>query len=347
MTDTCCVVCGKPMPDQAYACTRCGVDKPRGHLDAIADMTPAARDIAHGLSRHGGGSGGSGVPESRLPLDLAATAKLDGAQGVLTTWARHIAETRQGATWVSTAYGDPVVEASLWLAGQLEWMRHRREVDEFLTDVAAAARVVRGLARGPSEQKYLGPCGAPTRPVTEADRLVEEYGDDPSVGLVVNYAPCEGDVYAYRGAHTGRCRTCGAEVATADRQAWLDGETRTHAFTARDIAEAYGVNVKTIRTWASRPRPDTGEPPLASWWRTAAGLVTPWIEPVLDPDLTGDAMKERLGEISDEIEARGGRLHYVGDVLDLAAADAVRRAEQQSKRARRAAEQTDTKETAA
>jgi hypothetical protein len=307
MTD--CVKCERPMADQAYACTACR-DRTAEQLDAIADATPAARDIAHGLSRHAGGSGSSGKPESRLPLDLAATSKLDAVQGSLTTWARHIAETRHGATWGPA--GDPVVAAARWLRGQLEWMRHRREAGEFLSDVAAAVRVVLGIARGPAEQKYLGPCGAPIPPEPRqpGEELVATWVDEA----------CQGDVYAYRGARTGRCRTCGAEVATSEREAWLDGEVRGHAFRAAHIADAYGVNVKTIRTWASRPRPDTGVPPLASYWRTEAGLLTPWTE-------TDDEA---------ETEARGPRLHYVGDVLDLAAADAVRRAEQQSRRARRA-----------
>jgi hypothetical protein len=81
------------MPDQAYACSGCAY-RAGDQLHDIADMADAARDVAHGLSTRSGGSNGSGKPGSRLPLDLAATSKLDAVENTLSTWARHIAETR-------------------------------------------------------------------------------------------------------------------------------------------------------------------------------------------------------------------------------------------------------------
>jgi hypothetical protein len=306
------------MPDQAYACTGCS-ERAGEQLARIVDMVPAARDVAHGQARHGS-SGGGGF-EARLPLNLGATQRLDAIQNALTTWARHIAAERQGATWVFM--NDAVLEAALWLGGSgghLEWIRHRPEADEFLADVAAAARVITGIVRGPAAQRYLGPCGAPTES-WEAESVST---DGPGTEA------CDGDVYGRQGASTGTCRTCKAEVAQAERRAWLDGEVRARAFRASEVAEAYGVNVNTIRSWAARGQ-------LRSYWRTTAGLTVEWADPPLDDTLTGEALKQRLGEISDEIRDRGGRLHYVGDVLDLAAADAARRAEEQAKRARRAA----------
>lgn len=315
-----CACCGKPLADGAYACVTCGITKPGEQLRTLADMVPAARDIAHGLSRRGG-EGAGGKPGSRLPLDLGATSRLDAVEAVLTKWVDHIGPIRGHTRPWFTHTGDPINIAATWLTPQLEWMRHRpdQEPDEdgntwgaqqFLADVAAAARVVAGIARGPSAQRYLGPCGAEIdvpecNPIRHAPDCPEDCG-------IRQF--CDGDIYAREGASTGRCRTCGAEVSTDLRRAWLDGEVRAHAFTARDIADAHGINVKTIRTWATRGV-------LASYWRTEGGLVTPWVN-------TDD---------EDEIQARGGRLHYVGDVLDLAAADAARRAEQQATRARRAA----------
>lgn len=332
MSENLCACCGKPLADGAYACVTCGITKPGEQLRQIADMTPAARDVAHGLSRRGGGGAG-GKPGSRLPLDLGATSRLDAVEVVLTKWINHIGPIRGHTRPWFTHTGDPIGIAATWLTAHLEWMRHRpdQEPDEdgntwgaqqFLADIAAAARVVAGIARGPAEQRYLGPCGA---------LVVENYERTEHDGIIDESATtreCDGDIYAREGAPTGYCRTCGADVPTDLRRAWLDDEVRAHAFTARDIADAHGINVKTIRTWATRGL-------LASYWRTGAGLVTPWIDPVLDPALKGDDMETRLGQISDEIQARGGRLHYVGDVLDLAAADAARRAEEQAKRARR------------
>jgi hypothetical protein len=267
------------MEDQAYACQHCGVTKPAGQLQQIADMIPAARDVAHGLSRHADGPGGSQKPGSRLPLDLGTTAKLDGVQTVLAGWARHVLEER-GST--ATHVGDDLILHAAWyLQTQLEWLRHRPEVDEFLGDVAAAARIIAGIARGPVAQRYLGPCGA------ESTFDLQ--------GLAVT-AVCDGDVYAREGASVGRCRTCKAEVSTWERQAWLDGLVRSQAFRAAEIAQAYGVNVNTIRSWATR------------------------------------------GQLLEHGRDREERpLYNVGEVLDLAAADAARRASEQAKRARRAA----------
>jgi hypothetical protein len=328
------------MPDQAYADQHCA-DRATNQLDDIADMTPAARDIATGQAHHGGTGGGSGKPGSRLPFDLTATAKLDGCLAALTSWVDRIAAVRGTTRPWFTHHGDPLATAATWLTQHVEWMRHRPDVADFLTDVEACTRVVRGLARGPAEQRYLGPCGATLCTLcghVETNHACE--GDIP-------VWTCDGDVYVRGTATTGRCKTCGTEVARAEREAWLDGEVRQHAYRAAQIAEAYGVNVNTIRTWSTRPRRDTGEPPLPSYWRTAAGLVTPWTEPAITEDLADEQRAEREKEIAAELAARGPRLHYVGDVLDLAAADAAQREETRSRRARREATRAAQTEDAA
>jgi hypothetical protein len=179
---------------------------------------------------------------------------------------------------------DPIATVAAWLAGHVEWMRHRPECDEFMADVEACARIVAGIARGPASQRYLGPCGA-QQPPTEYG-IAQGFSDGGC---------CVGDIYAREGAQRGACRTCGATVGVEDRRAWLDAEVRSHAFRAVEIAQAYGVNANTIRSWAAR------------------GQLVPH------------------GHDSD-----GRPLFNVGDVLDLAAADAARRATEQAKRARRA-----------
>ena len=318
MTPTC-VRCKREMPDQAYACRSC-TDRAERHLAEIVDMTPPARDVAHGQARRGTGGGSTGKPGSRLPIDLRSSARLDAVQAQLTKWVDHIG-TERGTTrpWF-TNHGDPIVTAAHWLANHLEWMRHRTNADEFLTDVDACARVVRGIARGPVDQRYLGPCGALILP--ESDETGPEVGRDGN--------ECAGDVYGPQGGSTGSCRTCGARVSQDERRAWLDAEVRQHAYRAAQIEDAYGVDAGQIRVWAARGQ-------LRGYWITEAGLTAEWTDPGLDPALTGEELKARLGEIADEIQARGPRVFYLGDVLDLAAAQAVRRAEAQAKRARREA----------
>jgi hypothetical protein len=92
MSDPICVRCARPLADGAYVCDRCASQTAQ-KLAEIADLSGPSRDTAYGLSRRSSG-GGSGKPGSRLPLDLTAMAKLDGVQAALTTWVRHICETR-------------------------------------------------------------------------------------------------------------------------------------------------------------------------------------------------------------------------------------------------------------
>jgi hypothetical protein len=109
---------------------------------------------------------------------------------------------------------------------------------------------------------------------------------------------CEGDIYAREGAATGYCRTCGADVPTDLRRAWLDDEVRAHAFRAAEIEEAYGVKANLIRQWATPAR----------------NLVQ-----VHGHDRDGRA------------------LYLLSHVLDVAAQQRAKQAEAQAKRARREA----------
>lgn len=301
------------MSDVAYCCPLC-VSQAAENLSRVTEYTPAARDVAQGQSRRSGG-GGSGKPGSRLPLDLGAMARLMAVQGELTTWARHVAEERGMPAWDGSESPDYLIRAARYLAAHLEWMRHRPEADEFMTDVDACARVMRGLARGPAEQRYLGPCEAEVPPSVADGRCLEGVPAQAEDGKVVHsligepcraYGECEGDVYGHMGGHMGTCRTCGAHVNQDERRAWLDAEVRGWAYRAAEIAEAYGVNVKTIRSWAGRGQ-----------------LVA-----------HGHDAQERP-------------LYNLGEVLDLAAGDAARREEARATRARRAAAKAAESEEAA
>ena len=192
----------------------------------------------------------SGKPGSSLPIDLGATSRLDAVQNTLTTMAREIADTR-GAEIVFKRSGDrlvpdPIVEAAKWLSGQMEWVRHAADGYEpyairVLEEIEAAARVLRSVARGPAERVYLGPCGA------DLSLFTIETG-------VGNGGTCDGDIYGLPGGEKGRCRTCGAHVDQAERRAWLDEQVAERAYRAAHIADAYRINVKTIRSWADRGR---------------------------------------------------------------------------------------------
>jgi hypothetical protein len=305
MSDNLCVRCDRPTPD-GYACSSCAY-RAGDQLHELADMAPAARDVAHGLSRRAGGSGGSGKPGSRLPFDLGATSKLDAVQNRLSTWVGEVAHGRSRPIPAPRHLDDdPIVLWARWLAGHVEWIRHTDDADRFLTEVDECLRAVRSIARGPSEQKYLGPCGAVVQFETcpESTKgmclsMLEGFARCDEGECV--HAPdqlCTGDVYASRGSRTGRCRVCGAEVSTDERAAWLDGEVRSRAFRASEIEDAFGVNANLIRQWATPAR----------------GLIQ-----VHGQDRNGRA------------------LYLLSQVLDIAAGQAAKRAEAQAKRARREA----------
>lgn len=357
MSQAICVRCGGEVDGTAYVDTRC-TDRARAQLAEIADMVGAARDIATGQARHSGSGGGSGKPGSRLPLDLAATAKLDGVTAALGSWLRLVVAERGTDTADVSHWGDPIEGIAVKLGNHMEWLRHQRFADEFLTDVEAAARVVRGLARGRAEQRYLGPCGAEGTwpggcPAMCAchdgpGRRCDELLNCTTVGCAHRgewAGTCEGDVYAIvhsdgTTARSGRCKTCEAEVETSERRVWLDAEVRQYAYRAAQIADAYGLSDDTIRSWASRGK-------LPSYWVTDAGLTVPWTDPEIDPDLKGAERAAREAEVAIELKARGPRVHYVGDVLDLAAAAAAWRESERAKRARRAAAKAAESEEAA
>lgn len=172
ISDNLCVRCGRPTPD-GFADVVCAVTRPHGQLAELLELLPAARDVAHRQARRGSGGGASGKPGSSPPIDLGATARLDAVQNVLTTWARAIAEERGvnlaeinggGLTWLSRSpqwvdqlrgLRDDLGAIAGWLQGHLEWMRHRPEVDEFLTDVDASVRVIRRVADPERDRKVV------------------------------------------------------------------------------------------------------------------------------------------------------------------------------------------------
>lgn len=292
MTASTCVICGAPTPD-GYACVR-ETRRAAGHLREIGDSLTAARDIAHGQARLGETSGGPGHAGPRMELDLAATARLDAIQRELGGLARIIGEERHAPIADVSHWDDPIEGLTVRIGAHLEWLRHHPAVDEHYAVIAACARVLRGIVAGPAAQKFLGPCGAPRRcEGLEPDDWPEGDCGNHEPHDAHDREPCDGDVYGRSGSAAGRCKTCGAEYDQGARRAWLDGEVRQYAYTAKEISDAYGLNVNTIRSWLHR------------------GLLV------------------AHGEM-------GGRpLLNLGQVLDLAVADAARRETYRAERARR------------
>jgi hypothetical protein len=223
-----CVICDRPTPD-GYACVACAVDRPRQLLAEITDMLGAATDVAHRQARHGTGGGASGKPGSALPLDLGATARLDAVRTALTTWARHVAEER-GVT-VPTGPQDPIHVAARWMAAHCEWMRHRPEAEQWITDVHKAHRVIRGIAEPGQHRVIVGLCD------------------------------CGKTLYAVAGRQTVTCKDCELTWDVDDSRDALRGHLDDRLVTAAEAAHLAGfldtdrsaVQIrKLVNKWSER-----------------------------------------------------------------------------------------------
>lgn len=310
MTAPTCIVCGSPVADGAYLDNRC-TDRARGQLAEIGRLVEDARAVAYGLSSRHGSSGGSRKPGSRSPGNDDALDALDAVTNALTTIAREIADTRGSQIAVDgPGHPDPLGRVCSWLQGNLEWLRHA--VDDqggpyaagVLDEIEACVRRMRGIVEGPRPKRYLGPCLAPTmedHSVFDGEREWAMFEEGP---------PCEGDVYGTVGGEKGTCRTCGATVKQGERRAWLDDQVRDKAFRLAHIADAYRLNLKTLRDWAT-DRPEV---------RAENGVVI----------RSAKAAKLRVHGT----DRQGKQLFLVGDVLGLAKAAALKRAENEARRDR-------------
>lgn len=234
VTNTCVCGCGRTLID-GYAATDC-TEKARQQLAEIGELVAPARDVAH-RQTSGDGTGGSGVPGSRVPLDLAAGARLDAVQVALTGWARELAESR--SVGVVPDGRDVIVLAAAYIAQSLEIARHKEWIDEMLREIGDCVQAMRDVTAGRRERIYLGTCGAM--------RWIPDPGDD-EFGAEVE---CDGDVYGPPDGITGRCRICKAEYDQGERLAQLGEQVIGKAYRASVIAHAYGLSADTIRSWAT------------------------------------------------------------------------------------------------
>nr|MDT0658047.1 hypothetical protein [Micromonospora sp. DSM 115978] len=222
-----CVICTRPVADQAYACAGCA-DRIARHLAEIADLAPAARAVAAGQTRRGpavGGHGGGGG----LPINLAAGARMDAVTNALGGWVRVVIDERGGRLVLDD--GDPLAAVACWLAGHVEWWRHRQQVDEFAGDVEHAARVLRGVVDGPAARVIVGAC------------------------------ECRTVLYARTGAKVARCRECEREWDVDESREILLRHVDGMLLTAAEIAGLAVVQDpervrpkvrKLINMWAAR-----------------------------------------------------------------------------------------------
>jgi hypothetical protein len=241
MTQPICDLCGRPLPDQGYVCSKCaevvGVD-----LARIVDLAPEVETTVAKLARVGTQLGG-GSKERPLPFDAQAADRADALKNTLSTWARHVAESI-GVQIPPKQPGELGAQlAARFLGERLNWIRHHQEAAECFGDLSRVARQLEAIVGRPPNLRYRGPCWA-------------DLGDVDEVG---DPLLCQEILYIRPGAAVAKCRECGAEYDAADRREWLLKEARStlaHAaliassLTALDMAVAVG----TIYSWANRGR---------------------------------------------------------------------------------------------
>jgi hypothetical protein len=253
-----CDRCGTPVPDTAYVCDRCS-----GQLaQVLSEAAGIVEDAVATAARQARYGTGGRAEDGQLPYNAVAAEAVMVAGNILTTWARHAAETRGTAPGRPQAMAGPLCRAGLgcrhvtcqairshyvphpvtraarWLVTQLEWLRHRREAAEAFVELADACALLRRTADRPPAHWYAGPC-------------LEQLAEEPY--------QCQEDLYALPGAKTVRCRGCGFVHDAAGRKQWLLKEARAALAPAALIARAVStldlaLTPAQIRGWAHRGR---------------------------------------------------------------------------------------------
>lgn len=268
MTDApSCDRCGDRIHDTAYVCGRCA-DWLRVDLELVAKVAGEAWATVARLDRierHGRGlrveeddscdcpqCTSEDEPEGALyptpwPVSLEAGERHDGAVNELTTWVRHVSETRGisgplyatlSASGVQTAH--PLAACATWLTGQLDWLRHRPEAAEAYDALVGACRIIVGVVDRSPDKVLVGQCPC---------QVVREDGEP---------AEC---LYAVRGAGRVTCRSCGTSHDVDSAREQLRRRLDQGLYTAAEIAmlatylgvaQRRDTTRKLINQWASR-----------------------------------------------------------------------------------------------
>ncbi len=286
--------CERPSAD-GYLCHRCTRVLER----ILAELPATLTDLQVTITRQSRTSrGGGGKPtkaaESPLPFDVHASDLADRVRNGLSTWIRHLCESRGVERYHGPAHpvggcqhdscrairaGGPLFDRTedmaTWLVAHIDSIRQDEWAPQLLADLKALQSELRAAVDN-REYRYAGSCRAVQRPVT-ISAAVDGGGERIYPQLEVGAPePCGADLKARVGAKTIVCRECGAEYDADDQAAWIDKASADQIapgpVIAHALAEAgYRVKPATIRNWAERTREwaskaarwKPGDPPLA------------------------------------------------------------------------------------
>lgn len=244
-----CPRCGRPIHDQAYICGPCA-----GRLTKdLAAAASVAGEAWTTIARQAvmGSSGRSS--ERPLPFSWEAADAVNSVANTFTTWARHCSEER-GIPWgpppavlgpLCGIQGCPscltirrsrrrphaLAWTARWLAGQIEWLRHRREADEAFEELHDACRLAIRTVDLPPDRTFAGRC------------------------------ECGTYLYAFAGRETVRCVECEREYDVEAMREHMRTQLDESLFTAAEVATLaafMGISAnrqktrKLINVWHAR-----------------------------------------------------------------------------------------------
>lgn len=251
--------CDRPLDGTAYACRACAE-----HLaDRLHTAANLAGDLETTIARLGRTSTHNPTTDRHpQPANLDAAHDAEAVRNTVTTWARHVADTRGLAVHLyghhvvgplcragwgcrhhscadirTRRTADPLAATMRWLATQVTWLRHRPEAEEAVDELLDACRLTERTVDRRGPRWYAGPCDA----------------------QLPGGQTCDTDLHAPTGAQVVRCPACGAEYDADARRNWLLDLADDSLHHAELIARALtGLGVlctgSTVRNLAHRGR---------------------------------------------------------------------------------------------
>jgi hypothetical protein len=287
-----CVRCGRPT--DATICrpeTRTLADQ----LLTAAGHAEDAEAVITRQVRYSGGGPRTGE-ERPMPTNLAASARLKAVGNTVTTWARHICETRRAELPARRPLYGPLcadfpckhvsceriqwrvppsslTDACGWLATQIEWLRKRPEAGEAFKELHDACAQLTRLVDRPADRELVGMCD------------------------------CGKVLYARDGLAVVQCPqpTCKLTWNVDESRDILRLGLREKLFTASECA-------RLAAFWNERTQPQI-RALITTWTRPDRARLTArgWIP---NDDYTG---------AEDDDQPQGWATYLLGDVLDLLA----------------------------
>lgn len=279
MTEASCVRCGRPIHDTAYIDTACEAHLRRALEDVVriagditltvARLSKVRRRGSADMEREWYRGDGALYPTPML-VDLDKANRHDAAVGELTTWARHIADTR-GIVLAPKRHRLACDHSSCAVI-RLDAKYSRRQTmagplcdppPPAMHDLAVAAGFVAanlGWLRYRQEAEEAWPA------LLSACHTLERVVDTAAGEVIVGRCPCEHWLYAVEGASFVRCWGCGTSYDVATSRDALKADLEDRLMTGAEIAKLAGyLGVADsrkarlmIQVWAQREK-------LARW----------------------------------------------------------------------------------